>query len=271
MTDTSYDAIVVGAGHNGLVNGAYLAKAGLRTLILERRDVVGGAAITEELYPGFSFTTFSYALSLLRPEIVQELRLVDHGFMPLVMPSTFMPMENGDYLLLGPDRDENIREITRHSRRDADAMDRYEHDITRVQQLIKPLFDNIPPNIFGKSPEDRQDVAWLLDHLGSAEPKVVHDAVRLLTGSAADFVVGLLRERHHQGLPVLPRHDRQLGRADVAGLRPRAALPPDGRARRRDGRVVVPQGRQRRVHAGARAGRAGVRRRDPPRDRRSTT
>ncbi len=191
MTDTtSYDAIVVGAGHNGLVNGAYLAKSGLRTLILERRDFVGGAAITEELYPGFNFTTFSYALSLIRPEIVQELRLVDHGFMPLVMPSTFAPMENGDYLLLGPDRDENIREITRHSARDADAMDRFEHDVSRVQQLIKPLFDNIPPNIFGKTPEDQADVAWLLNHLGSAEPKVVHDAVRLLTGSAADFLDG---------------------------------------------------------------------------------
>ena len=74
--------------------------------------------------------------------------------MPLLMPSTFSPMENGDYLLLGPDRDENIREITRHSPRDADAMDRYEHDVTRVQQLIQPLFDNVPPNIFGKSAED---------------------------------------------------------------------------------------------------------------------
>ena len=89
MTDAAstaghtYDAIVVGGGHNGLVNGAYLAKAGLRTLILERRPVVGGAAITEELRPGFLFTTFSYALSLLRPRIVQDLELVKHGFMPL--------------------------------------------------------------------------------------------------------------------------------------------------------------------------------------------
>src|SRR4051812_46952517 len=87
-----FDAIVIGGGHNGLVNGAYLAKAGLRTLILERRHLVGGAAITEELRPGFHFTTFSYALSLLRPEIIHELDLVKHGFMPLLMPSTFCPM-----------------------------------------------------------------------------------------------------------------------------------------------------------------------------------
>ena len=114
--DKKYDAIVVGGGHNGLVNGAYLAKAGLRTLILERRHLVGGAAITEELVPGFHFTTFSYALSLLRPDIIQELELVKHGFMPIMMPSSFAPMENGDYLLLGDDHDENIQEIMRHSR-----------------------------------------------------------------------------------------------------------------------------------------------------------
>jgi len=189
MTDTNrYDAIVIGGGHNGLVNGAYLAKAGLKTLILERRHLVGGAAITEELFPGFSFTTFSYALSLIRPEVIRELELVKFGFNPIHMPTSFAPMENGDYLLLGPDRDENLREIMRHSPRDADAMDRYEHDITRVLQLMYPLFDRVPPNIFGKSPKDAADVAWLLGHLGSAEPKVVHDAVRLITGSIADFL-----------------------------------------------------------------------------------
>ena len=83
----SFDAIVVGGGHNGLVNGAYLAKSGLRTLVLERRNIVGGAAITEELYPGHWFTSFSYALSLLRPDIIQELELVKHGFLPLLLPT----------------------------------------------------------------------------------------------------------------------------------------------------------------------------------------
>ena len=115
----TYDAIVVGGGHNGLTNGAYLAKAGLRVLILERRHVVGGAAITEELWPGFSFTTFSYALSLLRPDIIHDLDLVKHGFMPLLMSSTFAPMENGDYLLIGQDHGVNQREIARHSKHDA--------------------------------------------------------------------------------------------------------------------------------------------------------
>jgi phytoene dehydrogenase-like protein len=95
VTATHYDAIVIGGGHNGLVNGAYLARAGLRTLILERRHLVGGAAITEELLPGFHFTTFSYALSLLRPDIIHELELPKHGFMPLLMPTSFAPGGEG--------------------------------------------------------------------------------------------------------------------------------------------------------------------------------
>jgi phytoene dehydrogenase-like protein len=185
---SSYDAIVIGGGHNGLINGAYLARAGLNTLIIERRDLVGGAAITEELVPGFHFTTFSYALSLLRPDIIHELDLVSHGFMPLLMPSGFAPMENGDYLLMGPDHDQNVHEIMRHSRRDADAWDRYKHDLLRVCQVVKPLFDSAPPDIFGTSAADLEQVAELASHLRGAEPKVIHDLVRLLTGSAADFL-----------------------------------------------------------------------------------
>jgi phytoene dehydrogenase-like protein len=184
----NYDAIVVGGGHNGLINGAYLAKAGLNTLIIERRGVVGGAAITEELMPGFKFTTFSYALSLLRPDIIHELDLVTHGFLPLLMPSGFAPMENGDYLMMGPDHDQNIHEIMRHSHHDADAWDRYKHDLWRVCQVVKPLFDKAPPNIFGKTPEDLEAIAELASHLRGVEPKVMHDLVRLLTGSAADFL-----------------------------------------------------------------------------------
>jgi len=187
-TQRKYDAVVIGAGHNGLVNGAYLAKAGLKTLIIERRHLVGGAAITEELHPGFWFTTFSYALSLLRPDIIHELELTKHGFMPLLMPSTFAPMENGDYVLFGQDRNENIKEIARHSRRDADAFEQYEHDITMVCQALKPLLDQVPPNLFSKDPEELVAMSALAQHLRDLEPRVLHNAVRLLTGSAADFL-----------------------------------------------------------------------------------
>ena len=184
----AYDAIVVGGGHNGLVNGAYLAKAGLRTLILERRHLVGGAAITEELIPGFHFTTFSYALSLLRPEIIHELELTKHGFMPLLMPTSFAPGWDGEYLVLGEDHPENLREIARLSPRDADAYEQYDHDITRVCHAIKPLLDTIPPNLNAKDPEELARLAGLATYLRDLEPRVLHNAVRLLTGSAADFL-----------------------------------------------------------------------------------
>ncbi|MBF6606887.1 MAG: NAD(P)/FAD-dependent oxidoreductase [Chloroflexi bacterium] len=186
--DRTYDAIVVGGGHNGLTNGAYLAKAGLRTLILERRHLVGGAAITEELRPGFWFTTFSYALSLLRPDIIHELDLVKHGFMPILMPTTFCPMENGDHLLLGQDHGENLREIARHSPHDADAYDAFNHDVLKVCQAIKPLLDAAPPDIFSDDPEELVALAGLAQRFRKLDRKVVHDAVRLLTGSAADFL-----------------------------------------------------------------------------------
>ena len=192
-TGGDWDAVVVGGGHNGLTAAAYLAKSGLRTLVLEQRHLVGGAAITEELRPGFSFTTFSYALSLLRPEIIHELDLVRHGFMPLMMPSSFHPTGDGDYLLFGDDLGQNLQMIRRHSAHDADAYLRYHHDLDRVVQAVQPLFDNAPPHLFGTDPQDQADVAWLLNHLGSLDKKVVHDAVRLLTGSAADWVEDYFR------------------------------------------------------------------------------
>jgi phytoene dehydrogenase-like protein len=184
----TYDAIVVGAGHNGMTNAAYLAKAGLRTLVLERRGNVGGAAITEELRPGFWFTTFSYALSLLRPDIIHELELVKHGFMPILMPSTFCPMEDGDYLYLGQDHGENHQEIARHSKHDADAYDAFNHDITKVLQAIKPLMDQAPPDFWSDDPEELIRLAAMGSRFRKLDRKVLHDAIRLLTGSAADFL-----------------------------------------------------------------------------------
>ncbi len=187
-SERRYDAIVVGGGHNGLVNGAYLAKAGLKTLIVERRPLVGGAAITEELWPGFSFTTFSYALSLLRPDIIHELELTKHGFMPLLMSSTFAPMENGDYLWLGQDHNQNLKEIARHSQHDADAYEQYSHDMEQVCQAIKPLLDAPPPDLFSDDPEELLALASLGSRFRRMDKRVLHNTVRLLTGSAADFL-----------------------------------------------------------------------------------
>jgi phytoene dehydrogenase-like protein len=187
-SDRTYDAIVIGGGHNGLVNGAYLARAGLKTLILERRHLVGGAAITEELRPGFWFTTFSYALSLLRPEIIHDLELTKHGFMPLLMSSTFAPMENGDHLWIGQDHGENLKEIARHSKHDADAYEQYSHDMEMVCRAIKPLLDQAPPDIFSDDPSELAALAALGSRIRGMDKRTLHNTVRLLTGSAADFL-----------------------------------------------------------------------------------
>src|SRR3990170_3125309 len=119
----TYDAIIIGGGHNGLVAAAYLARAGRRVLVLEKRHLVGGAAVTEEIFPGFKFTEFSYVVSLLRPEIIRDLDLPRHGLHILPLESTLTPLPNGDYLAVWPDHDKTRRELYRHSPRDAEAYD----------------------------------------------------------------------------------------------------------------------------------------------------
>src|SRR5262245_8301923 len=131
MSNT-YDAIIIGAGHNGLVTAAYLAKAGYRVLVLERRDVLGGCCITEEPWPGFKVSTAAYVNSLLRPEIIRDLELKKHGFEMLPRsPSSFTPFPDGRYLLMGPEKDLNYREVSKFSPKDAEALPRYEAMLER--------------------------------------------------------------------------------------------------------------------------------------------
>src|SRR5919112_1926071 len=121
----NYDLIVIGGGHNGLVTAAYLARAGKKVAVLERRELVGGACVTEELWPGFKVSTGAYVNSLLRPEIIRDLELARHGFELLPRdPSSFTPFPDGRYLLLGPDKALTHREIAKFSAADAAAYPR---------------------------------------------------------------------------------------------------------------------------------------------------
>src|SRR5262245_42074918 len=134
---TTYDVIVIGGGHNGLVNAAYLARAGKRVLVLEKRHVLGGAGVTGEIVPGFKFAVASYVVSVLRPEIIQELNLRRHGMEIFPLDGTFTPMPNGDYLWRVDDHAKTHREIARHSAADAEAYDDYVNAMFAMARFVK--------------------------------------------------------------------------------------------------------------------------------------
>src|SRR5205807_692072 len=149
----SFDAIVIGAGHNGLVTACYLARAGRKVLVLERRHVVGGACVTEEVFPGFKVSTAAYVNSLFRKEIVRDLRLGDHGFEVLERsPSSFTPFPDRRYLMLGPDADLSRREIAKFSARDAENYPHYEAMLERVAGVVEPTLDEAPPDLLRPGP-----------------------------------------------------------------------------------------------------------------------
>jgi phytoene dehydrogenase-like protein len=188
MNNHKYDAIIIGGGHNGLVNAAYLAKAGKKVLVLERRHCVGGATVTEEIFPGFKYLIASYLISLLRPEVIQDLELARHGLEIMPLESTFVPLPDGNYLADWPDHDATKYEISRHSKRDAEAYDEYARTMRRLAVALRPMLDLIPPDPTSLSPKDIATMArvrGILDHLS---PDDFYLLSRLMTMSAADFL-----------------------------------------------------------------------------------
>src|SRR6266566_1333828 len=182
MTQT-WDVIVI-AGHNGLVTAAYLARAGRRVLVLERRSLVGGACVTEEVWPGYRVSTAAYVNSLLRPEIISDLELARHGFALLPRdPSSFTPFPDGRYLLLGPDRELTRREVAKFSERDAAALPRYEAMLERIAAFVEPTLLETPPDPWSLRPRNVLRLAqlgWRFARLGKDGPR----ALEILTGAA---------------------------------------------------------------------------------------
>ncbi len=188
MSGPRYDAIIVGGGHNGLVAAAYLARAGRRTLVLEKRPLVGGASVTEEIFPGFKFSVFSYVVSLLRPEIIRDLDLPRHGLQILPLESTVTPLDNGDYLAAWADPDETRNELRRHCPLDADAMPIFGRLMHHMAMAVKPILAMIPPDPTSLSPRELAGLLRLGRHFRSLGPEKFHALHKLMTMSSADYL-----------------------------------------------------------------------------------
>lgn len=179
-----YDAIVIGGGHNGLVTACYLARAKRKVLVLERRHLVGGACVTEEIFPGFKVSTAAYVNSLFRPEIIRDLRLREFGFEPIERnPASFSPFLDGRYLILGTGTSKDVEEIAKFSKRDAENYPKYEAMLERVSSVIEPTLVQIPPNLV------HPKLGQLLEmgKMGKALQKLgpgMGEAIEVLTGAA---------------------------------------------------------------------------------------
>jgi phytoene dehydrogenase-like protein len=185
---SQYDAVVVGGGHNGLVNAAYLARAGKKVLVLERRHVLGGAAVTEEVFPGFHFSVCSYVVSLLRPEIIRELDLPRYGLEILPLDGTFTPMPNGDHLWRMSDHARTRREIYRHSPLDAEAYDEYAKAMVDMARFVKPILAMVPPDLLSFDLAGLGRLWGLAQRFRRLPRGDQHNLIQLMTMSAADLL-----------------------------------------------------------------------------------
>jgi len=186
--NSRYDAIVIGGGHNGLVNAAYLARAGKKVIVLERRHVLGGAAVTEEIFPGFKFSVCSYVVSLLRPEIIRELDLPRHGMEILPLDGTFSPMPDGNYLWRVNDHAKTRREIARHSRLDAEAYEEFGKAMLQMCRFVKPILSMTPPDPTSLNPRELKKFLALARRFQALSSEDKYTLVQLMTMSAADYL-----------------------------------------------------------------------------------
>src|SRR6201990_3366584 len=188
MAGSKYDVIVIGGGHNGLVNSAYLARAGKKVLVLERRHVLGGAACTEEIVPGFKFSVCSYVVSLLRPEIIRDLDLPRHGLEILPLDCTFTPMPSGDYLWRVNDHGKTHREIARHSKLDAEAYDEFGKAMQAMCRFVKPILGMVPPDPATLNPRELMKLLFIGRRFQDLPSGDKYNQVQLMTMSAIDFL-----------------------------------------------------------------------------------
>lgn len=183
-----YDAVVIGAGHNGLTTAAYLARAGKKVLVLERRHIIGGATVSEELYPGFTYTVCSYVVSLLRPEVIRELELARRGLEIVPEECLLSPLPGGDRLILWHDADATRQEIKRHSAKDAEAYTQFGRLMYHMGLAVKPILSLAPPDPSSLSPKELRGLLKLGAHFNGLGEQQFYSLVKLMTMSVTDFL-----------------------------------------------------------------------------------
>jgi phytoene dehydrogenase-like protein len=184
----TYDAVIVGGGHNGLVSAAYLAKAGRSVLVLESRHVLGGAAVTEELHPGFKFSVFSYVVSLFRPHIIRELELTRHGLEIIPLECSFLPLPDGDSLCRWADPHLTRREIARFSAKDAEVYPEFGLAMLKMARFAKNIIDQPAPDPTSLKPRDLAQIMRLGKRFQNLDPELMMVNLKMLTMSAVDFL-----------------------------------------------------------------------------------
>ena len=191
----SFDCVIIGGGHNGLVAAAYLAKAGKKVCVLERRSMLGGCSVTEEIWPGYKVSTASYVVSLMLPEIINELKLKENGLTILPRrPSSFTPMRDGRHLILGADEKQNHDQIAKFSSKDAEAFGRYEKLLEQVAMHLEPILNETAPDLLplpsswrkigiGKKFRDAKK-GWRLRKALASMENNISEGLELLTAAA---------------------------------------------------------------------------------------
>ena len=183
-----YDAIIIGAGHNGLTNAAYLAKAGLKVLVLEKNNYIGGAAVTREMHQGWFYSSCSYVCSMMRQAIHRDLNLTKHGLVLVPYLGTVVFGDKGETLVSYNSEDAEYNQLRARSPHDADAMFRFQTDLSRYAQLIRKTLLRTPPNPTTMRPRDIKELLWLAKQFWSLGENELYEYIRFFTMSAADFL-----------------------------------------------------------------------------------
>ena len=183
-----YDAVVIGAGHNGLTNAAYLAKAGLDVLVLEKNDYIGGASVSREMIEGWTYSSSSYVCSMLRQALHRDLDLSRHGLLLVPYLGTVNFADDGTVLTAYTDEEANNLELKRHSPHDADAMHRFQADLGRYAQLIRKTLLRTPPDPTSFRPRDIHELLFMAKVFWALGEKEIYEYARFFTMRAADFL-----------------------------------------------------------------------------------